>query len=196
MEDKFDAFKAFYETVFIAPHADDEALFGTYIIQKYKPLIVLCTDDNVHEMHVAHWLTRRSESRNAAKRLGVNLVSLGILETQLDIITAPMYLERIKLMGTIRTPLVIAPEFPNFHPHHQLIGEYVYKNCKNVLFYPTLNANNKIEPIGEIVETFEPTPEQRAFKEKLLRECYWWQNAHHRPMLDAAIKSNEYLTKL
>jgi LmbE family N-acetylglucosaminyl deacetylase len=196
MDIKFDGYKTTYDTILIAPHADDESLFATYIIQKYKPLVIICTDDNVHELTVAHWLTRRMETKRAMERFGVDWVFLGIPETELNPLTVDKYLERVKLLGSIKTPLVIAPEFPNSHPHHGLIGEYVSKNCKNVLYYPTFNADTKVIPIGKVVETFEPTPEQRSFKDKLLRECYWWQTFHHTPMIDAAVASNEYLTKL
>ena len=34
-------------SLFLAPHNDDEALFGAYIIQTYKPLVVILTDSYI-----------------------------------------------------------------------------------------------------------------------------------------------------
>jgi LmbE family N-acetylglucosaminyl deacetylase len=159
-------------------------------------LVVIVTDDNVHELHAAHWMMRRTETKNAMMRLGLDVVFMGVLETDFKKDTADHYLDRIRLLNTIREPMVFAPDFPNIHPHHQLVGEWAKKTFKNVLFYPTAGWDKKTTPKGEVVETFTPTDEERLYKKNLLNDCYWWQNFHHSPIIDSAVAENEYLTKL
>jgi len=130
---RFDSMKDWEGHIFLSPHPDDESLFGTYIIKKYKPLVIVITDDDMHEKHVAHWLTRRIETESAMKRLGVECVFLGVPESKFNKDTIDEALERVKLLATVRHPLVFAPEFPNFHPHHTLVGEWAKKTFKKKL---------------------------------------------------------------
>jgi LmbE family N-acetylglucosaminyl deacetylase len=53
------------KTLFIAPHNDDEALFGAYIIQIYKPRVVVLTDSYIQYERgelKSIWTARRCES--------------------------------------------------------------------------------------------------------------------------------------
>jgi len=69
------------KSLFIAPHNDDEALFGSYIIQVYKPLVLVLTDSYIQyergELQ-SHWLARRSETLAAMKILDADVVFAGI----------------------------------------------------------------------------------------------------------------------
>lgn len=193
---RYDSTKDWVSHIFLAPHSDDECLFGTYILRKYKPLVVIVTDDDIHEKHVAHWMMRRTETKNAMMRLGLECVFLGALESKFNKDTVDGVMDRVRLLATIREPVVIAPEFPNYHPHHALVGEWAKKTFKNVLFYPTINCQRAVVPAGSVVEEFSPNDEERQFKNNLLYDCYWWQSYMHSPIIDAAVQYNEYLTKL
>ncbi len=64
------------KTLFIAPHNDDEALFGAYIIQIYKPLVVVLTDSYIQYERgekQCHKDIRTAESVGAMKVLGAEV---------------------------------------------------------------------------------------------------------------------------
>jgi LmbE family N-acetylglucosaminyl deacetylase len=64
-------------TLFIAPHNDDESLFGAYIIQIYKPLVVVLTDSYIQYERgekQSHKDIRTAESAAAMKILSVDVV--------------------------------------------------------------------------------------------------------------------------
>ncbi|MCL4419163.1 PIG-L family deacetylase, partial [Patescibacteria group bacterium] len=68
-------------SLFLAPHSDDEALFGSFIIQRTKPLVVIVTDGTSHARKFGVSIEqRRQESRNAMAVLGVEVVFIGIPE--------------------------------------------------------------------------------------------------------------------
>lgn len=64
-------------TLFIAPHNDDEALFGSYIIQVYKPLVIVLTDSYIQYERgekMSHKDIRTAESIAAMKILDAEVV--------------------------------------------------------------------------------------------------------------------------
>ena len=65
--------------LFISPHSDDEALFGSYIIQRSGADVLVVTDGQQH--HRKFDLLpgiRRDESKEACKILGVKVEFLGL----------------------------------------------------------------------------------------------------------------------
>src|SRR3990167_10676740 len=65
----------------LAPHNDDEALFASYIILRWKPKVLIITDSHIHEAKFGESrgiVARRKESEEAMKILGVEVDFLGI----------------------------------------------------------------------------------------------------------------------
>lgn len=76
-------------TLFLAPHNDDEALFGAYIIQAYKPHVVVLTDSFIQYERgekLSFWATRRAETLAAMDILnpGVDVGFAGIKDKEFN----------------------------------------------------------------------------------------------------------------
>jgi len=68
-------------SIFIAPHNDDEALFGAFTLLREKPLVVVVFDSHVQQNR-GHWSVtwerRRKETQEACKILGVKVQFVGL----------------------------------------------------------------------------------------------------------------------
>jgi LmbE family N-acetylglucosaminyl deacetylase len=111
----------------IAPHNDDEALFGLKIIKKEKPTVIIVTHcttqgDNGDQ--------RTLESYRAMKKLGVNVMFLGIDE---DKLTEEVLEARLK---DLKADLVYCPELEGGHIHHDIVHKVAVK-LFNTKFYKT-----------------------------------------------------------
>lgn len=177
--------------IFFAPHSDDEALFGSYIIQRTKPLIVVCTDGTLHEQKFGISVqTRRQESREAAKLFGVDIEFMGIREPDL---TKEKVIEMLNIWYGYEDSIgfVFAPTKTGGSPHHDIISDAVTEwFSDSALYYGTYTREN-FAPTGEMA--LYPTKEEKELKEKVL-QCYVSQLGINKAHFDAVKDVPEYLS--
>lgn len=149
--------------IFIAPHSDDEILFGAYTIMRKKPLVVIVTNSTLQGNNGEE---RVLESYKAMRMLGANVCFLGIDEDKLN---EEILIEKL---GQFRSDeIVYIPEIEeNGNPHHNLISEVCEKMFWNIRKYKTYTGT-EMRTIGkEII----PTKEEKELKLKAM-QCYQTQ---------------------
>lgn len=166
-------------SILLAPHSDDQDLFANYIIQRIKPLIVVCTDGTSHEKKFGIPIEqRRQEARDAAKILEVDIKFLGIPEEELSGIEtlAKSFLTE-KMYGK-QWDFVFVPRKEGGNPHHDIVSDFGRCLRGGVLYYGTY-TKTKLYPDGEMM--IQPTSEEIEKKNQALA-CYVSQlriNPHH-----------------
>lgn len=72
--------------LFIAPHNDDEVLFGCFTLIREKPLVVVVLDSWLQEQRGSEvtWVDRRSESESACAIIGCDVQFLGFHDDDPD----------------------------------------------------------------------------------------------------------------
>jgi hypothetical protein len=131
--------------LFLAPHCDDEILFGLDLLIDYKPLVIIITHatmqgDNGYE--------RAMESYKAIKDLGLSICYLQIDENEL---TEETLIDKLKYFYT--TDIVYAPDLSD-NPQHNLVKSVADKLFTNVYHYPNylngiVNKDTKYPEIRE-----------------------------------------------
>jgi LmbE family N-acetylglucosaminyl deacetylase len=137
---------------FIAPHPDDEVLFGAYTIMREKPTVVIVTHptlqgDNGYE--------RVLESYKACQILGAKCLFLGIPEHEL---TEDILKEKLPLTDEI----IYIPDLEGGNPHHDIVHR-TFNDHWNVKLYKTYNKD--IERTGKLIEA---TSEEREIKHRAM----------------------------
>lgn len=114
--------------IFIAPHNDDECLFGLDILIEEKPLVVIVTHST---LQVDNGFERALESYRAIKDLGLSICYLQIDE---DKLTEEVLSEKLGMFYTTDT-VFIPGESDN--PQHNLVRETAKKIFRNTYEYDT-----------------------------------------------------------
>jgi hypothetical protein len=164
------------KSIFIAPHNDDEALFGAIILQRYKPLVVVVTDSFIQYERGQTEITahrRRDETRAACEVLGVGVKFLGMADDcieGIDSLYSPFL--AIWRLGEIGT--VFIPALQGGNRHHDLIG--YCKRWKRIdwIQYSTYTADQNYTPVPGFIELV-PSIEEAALKQRAL-QCYTSQH--------------------
>jgi len=170
--------------LFIAPHNDDEALFGSYIILREKPKVVVVTRSFLQEKRGIYWQTREQESREAMKILGAEIEFLNLPDVTLN---EKELIECLKKYSNIEK--VYAPGLQNGNREHDIVSKACTKVFKDkVIYYATYTKEN-FTPVGSI--EIKPTLQEIKLKNKAL-ECYKSQ-AHNYKHFDAVRGKLEYL---
>ena len=165
-----------HDIIFLAPHNDDEALFGAFTLLRYKPLVIIVTDSyiqperNLH-LQVTEYDTivdtsaaaRRQETIEAMKIAGCPVVFLGIKDTEL---TEEVLRERLQYFNP---ETIYIPAVQGGNSQHDLIGRVAYemfgKKCERYCTY----TKTELWTIGGWELT--PTWEETQLKNKML-DCY------------------------
>jgi len=179
-----------WNTIFLAPHNDDEALFGAFTLIRKKPLVVVITDSHIQPNRGdvgCDAETRRQETINACAIAGCPVVFLGIKDTEL---TEEVLRERLR---PLNPETVYAPAIQGGNAQHDMVGrvakELFRENCK---FYTTY-TKTELYTTG----TFEITPvhDELEIKERMLA-CYKSQLAlpSTRPHFEAVSGKSEWLS--
>jgi LmbE family N-acetylglucosaminyl deacetylase len=177
--------------LFLAPHNDDEALFGAFTLIRECPLVVIVTDSWV-QFNRGDGITadqRWEETKNATRILGCSAFRLGLRDDTLteDAIASA-------LLQFSRFDAVYAPALQGGHPHHDLVCAAARRVFPNVLYeYCTYGRGNKQSYANEGGRKIDPTPEERALKQLALAE-YRSQFARSRHHFDAVRNRPEWLT--
>lgn len=150
--------------LFLAPHNDDETLFGAYTIMIEKPLVIIVTDSMFQAERGLRitWKQRREETLNAMKILGAKVEFLGINDTNFS-------KEKLeKALRKYNPDLVFAPSIEGGDRWHDLVGIIAVRLFENVIFYSTYSKNRWF-PKGS--RKIEFNQEMKRLKLKAL-ECY------------------------
>lgn len=182
--------------IFLSPHNDDEALFGSFTIQRELPHIVVVTDGARHAKRYGIPVqTRRMESEAAALIMGTTVSFWGIPDDEIDadILEAKMREfdtdPVIANLGGVER--VYAPTFYlSGNPDHNVVGQCASRAFGNrVVWYSTYTKETpKIPGRTEIV----PTEHELMVKRNALK-CYASQWPINKIYFDAAWSGSEYL---
>lgn len=174
--------------LFIAPHPDDEALFGSYIIMRGGPIkVIVCTDGVQHkEKFDIDIETRRNESREGCKLLGCEVEFLGLSDATLT---------KKELKSALKkydAEMIFAPLKTGGNPQHDMLSDVAHElwGDKKVWYYGTYSKEN-LSPTGE--QGFIPSLTELKRKMEIL-SCYESQIKINKPHFDAVVGVPEYLT--
>lgn len=174
--------------LFLAPHNDDETLFGAYTIMREKPLVVIVTDSWIQFLRGTGITAeqRRNESQEAMEILGVPIEFLGIKDNEL---TDKALIEKLK---QYRPTKVYAPLPNSKRSHHNLVGKVARRLWPNkVIFYSTYTKES-LTPMGEM--EIKPTRREIELKNKAL-DCYKSQIEITSSHFRAVRNKSEYLNR-
>lgn len=179
-----------WNNIFLAPHNDDEALFGAFTLIRKKPLVVVITDSHIQPNRGdigCDAETRRQETINACAIAGCPVVFLGIKDTEL---TEDLLRERLR---PFNPETVYAPAIQGGNAQHDITGrvakELFGENCK---FYTTYT---KTELYTEGTYEIKPVHDELEIKDRMLA-CYKSQLAlpSTKPHFEAVRGKSEWLS--
>lgn len=140
--------------LFLAPHNDDEILFGAFTLLRHRPHVVICLRSYVQEdLGGPDWQTREAETSNALALLD-SWLTHEQLPVRDDAIDSEMLTRLIvEVRDRIQPDVVFAPsiEFGG-SDHHNLIGEravFIFGSDR-VVPYLTYTNGGKSEGVNEV----------------------------------------------
>lgn len=177
--------------IFLSPHNDDEALFGSIIIQRMKPLLLVIVTDSFIQAERGDpitWQQRRHESALAAKIMGVPISFLGIPDRDL---THERLIEALRIFHP--NDEVLAPALQGGNANHDVVAKAAGEYFNTVWWYATYAKGECFTPIN--ATSVHPSPEEALLKEHVLA-CYTTQLAlgSTRPHFEAVTGQPEYLS--
>lgn len=178
------------KSLFLAPHNDDETLFGAFTLLREKPTVVVVTDSFVQYLRGDNitFEQRRRETLEAMKVLGCKVVFGQIPDHKIDKDILVEAFEPLKSVEKIYAP----KPYENGNPQHNLIGEVAKEVFGDkVIFYSTYTKDN-LYMTGDI--EVKPTEEELELKNKAL-QCYKSQLSlpSTRPHFEAVLGKSEWL---
>ena len=175
------------KSLFLAPHNDDETLFGAFTLLREKPLVAIVTDSWI-QFNRGEEVTadqRWQETVQAMKTLDCPVVRLGVRDDIID-----EWAVKEKLSRFTNFDVVYAPAIQGGNPNHDLISKVATEvfggKCKHYTTYtPTelYTTGNQ-----EIV----PTPQELELKNRAM-ESYISQLKINGPHFDAVRGKSEWL---
>ncbi len=176
--------------IFLAPHNDDETLFGAFTIMTENPLVIIVSDSQIQAKQYPHITAkiRRDESAAAMKILGSDVKFLGLPD---DSITDDRLLKRFedikKEYPNIK--IVYAPMTERGNILHDMCGRLAEKIFDNVLHYSTY-TKTRAYPAGDIAIRIDS--EAHKLKYEALK-CYKTQinKPEDKIYFDEATKKSE-----
>jgi LmbE family N-acetylglucosaminyl deacetylase len=179
-----------FNSIFLAPHNDDESLFGAFTLIRERPLVIVVTDSYIQSDRGDIGCTaeiRRQETINAMAITGCPVVFLGIKDTELTMFSLT---ERLR---PFNPDVVYAPALQGGNHQHDIVGlvakDLFGTKCKHYCTY----TKTELYTTGTI--EIRPTPDELALKEKMLA-CYTSQVdlVSTRPHFDAVRGKSEWFT--
>lgn len=175
--------------LFLAPHDDDQALFGAFTCLRESPLIIIVTDSYIQAERGDPYSKelRATESFHANKILGCECVRLGLPDST---VTEDQIEEALKQFSDY--DVVYAPDLQGGNIHHDMVHRAAIKIFgKKVIFYTTY-TKTELHTIGEI--EIKPTPEELELKSQAL-DCFRSQLAINLVHFQAIYGKSEWLVK-
>jgi LmbE family N-acetylglucosaminyl deacetylase len=130
--------------IFIAPHNDDEVLFGCFTLLREKPLVVNCLrcDSQVDPAHGAPFHVRERESAAALDILRVPHAQWNIPETNPDWDYMLRSFQEMRSRG-LTAAWIPKVEPEGGHPHHDKIGRLALSVWPGATQYCTYSLAGK-----------------------------------------------------
>ena len=158
--------------VFLAPHNDDETLFGSFTILREQPHVIFCLrcDTQIDPDYGAPYDIREKESEAASKVLGYTYEQWDILASNPD--WNRLY-EKFRILRDIRNcEQVWAPKIEkDGHPAHNMIGELALE------VWPVVNQYCTYTLAGKMTGTEVPYNPKWVAKKIEAMACYKSQAA-------------------
>lgn len=177
--------------LFIAPHDDDQALFGAFTCIREKPVVVIVTDSHIHPKRGEIGCSaeeRAKETEKANKILGCDTIRLGLPD---DSVTEQQIEDHfVGLSRLFDYDEVYVPLLQGGNIHHDMVHRAATKVWgQKVVYYPTYT---KTELYTEGCLEIKPSESELDLKKKAL-ECYQSQIRINRPHFDAVLGKSEWL---
>jgi LmbE family N-acetylglucosaminyl deacetylase/glycosyltransferase involved in cell wall biosynthesis len=179
-----------HDVIFLAPHNDDESLFGAYTLMRHKPLVIVITDGWIQFDRGDYSCSpeqRKKETIAAMNLIGCPVVFLGIPDNEL---TDKNLRERLKAFNP---ETIYIPAKQGGNHQHDLVNEVAIElfgrnRCEQ---YSTYSKTQLYIPEGYEIK---PTQVEIELKNKML-ECYQSQLnlPSTRPHFEAVIGRSEWL---
>lgn len=152
--------------LFLAPHNDDETLFGAFTLMREKPLVVIVTDSYIQSNRGENITAfqRWMETYNAMKLLGCSVISLGLRD---DVLEEWAVIEKFSKFANFDK--IYAPAIQGGNKDHDMVGKIAMhvwpdKTKQYCTYTPT-----ELYTTGS--EEIVPTLEELDLKFKAL-QCY------------------------
>lgn len=179
-------------TLFIAPHSDDESLFGSYIIQRTDADVLIVTDGSQHHRKFGVLTgTRREESKSACKILKAPVSFLGFSDEYGHLTLTRL----VQALSDYRDQygLVFAPvTIKGAHETHNLVSEAVEQVWGHNAMYYGIYEQGGLKPLkGEM--TLVGTDAEKQIKQDAMN-CYRSQIKLNEPFFIANKDADEYLS--
>ena len=156
------------KSILLATHNDDETIFASYIIQIFKPLVVIVTDSYVQWQEGISPKQRIDETKKAMDVLGASTTFLHIRDTEIGL---PATIHSLVNLLTSFKPckLVFAPAIEGGNEQHDLIGQIADEVFGDKVKHYHAYTKNRIYPFGK----FKVQATTQMKKNKLLAlDCY------------------------
>lgn len=172
--------------VFLAPHNDDEALFGAFTLLREKPTVVVITDSYRQKARGFDITAeqRRQETARACDILGVDYCFLGISDLEM---TTTNLMDAIK---SIDADVIYAPAIEHGHVHHDMVAIVATVLWGDKVKHYATYRKELDSPVGDI--PLYGTPEENELKYKAL-QCYESQIRINPRHFDVVYNKPEYL---
>lgn len=154
-------------SLFLAPHNDDEMLFGAYTIMREKPVVLIVTDSYIQPYRGDRGCSapeRRAESIAASKLIGYPLFFRGIPDTQLTEDGL-----RISLKTLYGFDKIYAPAIQGGNAQHDLVGRVAKEVFGDRVVHYTTYTKTELWTTGEY--EIVPTQKEIDLKNRAL-DCY------------------------
>ena len=170
-------------TLFLAPHNDDEVLFGTFLLLRYRPDVIICLrsermgDPNYPGGMPIRYQTRELETSFAMKQLDCQWTQWPIGDTNPDAEVVETWMNGLRdLASQDDWDIVFAPAVEeNGHEQHNMIGrlaDIVFPDVERI-HYLTYTPEGRSRDGTEV--EFEP---DWIAKKLSALACYKSQAAH------------------
>ncbi len=164
--------------LFLAPHSDDEALFGAFTLLRVQPVVLIVTDGTTQYIRDGGPLPlqRWHESVEACGILGCAAIRGRVNDSAMTMKELETLFDGYKGFDW-----VYAPALQGGNPHHDMVHYAAVTVFKNLEFYSTYSRGNSYAGrdgfIGHSFKEVVPTEHEIALKNAALR-CYRSQNTH------------------
>lgn len=179
------------KTLFIAPHNDDEALFGAYIIQTYNPLVVVLTDSYIQYERgekQCHKDIRTAESAAAMQILGAEVVFCHIPDKEFNAERCEAAL--LPYVPTLYNNVFSPSPTEGGNWMHDITGQVADKLFPGVSWHYSTYTKSREYPAGHTL--IHPTEEMKARKLQAI-QCYQSQMTNVCRMYLTTPHKDEYL---
>jgi LmbE family N-acetylglucosaminyl deacetylase len=176
--------------LFLAPHNDDEALFGAFTLMRERPLVVVVTDSYV-QWNRGDGITadqRWSETLVACEAFGCPALRLGLRDDQL---TQELVRQALTRFGGFEQ--IYSPALQHGHPHHDLVCLAAREVFPVTRIEYCTYSQTRGSYANEGVRRIDPTPEERSRKTAALA-AYVSQHARSGHHFRAVQDQPEWLT--